>query len=436
MGCGFSFEIIFISIIFVIQVIVAGEKLLGQTTPDTRVKISHRTSYLMLPSFTYESAVSIVSGIGRALKIGEELPSFCAGTKTFIITDPGIVEIGLVEKVVKALKRDEYVVDLFYNVKSDPTAGSIDTAADKIRSASPSIVIGLGGGSAIDVAKLSTVLASGQHGAEHYTLMAHPLPDRKTKMIMLPTTAGTGAEVSRTAVFSDANHRKVWVWGNELRPDRVILDPELTVTLPAHLTTATGLDAMVHAIEACTNRSSHPFVQALGLHAIRLVIQNLEKAVEIPHDLVVRGRLLMASTMAGMAIDGAGTGIAHAIGQALGTIAGVHHGRAVALAQDVVFARNVQTAVDIHVDIARALRVEDKGEPSKELALKGAKAFHDFVIRTGIQPSLRQDGLSEKDLDRLVDVILSEENKPMCDNNCYRASQEDIREFALVLLTR
>ena len=111
-------------------------------------------------------------------------------------------------------------------------------------------------------------------------------------------------------------------------------------------------------------------------------------------------------------------------------------GRAVALAQDVVFARNAQTAVDIHVDIARALRVEDKGVPSKELALKGAKAFHDFIIRTGIQPSLRQDGLSEKDLDRLVDVILSEENKPMCDNNCYRASQEDIREFARMLLAQ
>ena len=390
----------------------------------------------MLPSFAYASAVSIVFGIHRALKIGEELPSICEGKKAFMISDPGVVETGLVEKVVKALKRDEYVVDLFYDVKSDPTAESIDTAADKIRSASPSIVIGLGGGSAIDTAKLSTVLASEKHGAEHYALMAHPLPGRKTKMIMLPTTAGTGAEVSRTAVFTNASHRKVWAWGNELRPDHVILDPELTVTLPAHLTVATGLDAMVHAIEACTNRSSHPFVQALGLHAIRLVIQNLEKAVEIPHDLVVRGRLLMASTMAGMAIDGAGTGIAHAIGQALGTIAGVHHGRAVALAQDVVFERNAQTAVDIHAEIACALGVADKGKPAKDLAPKGAKAFHDFMIRTGIQRSLRQDGLSEKDLDRLVDVILLEENKPMCDNNCYRASREDIREFARVLLTR
>ncbi len=164
--------------------------------------------------------------------------------------------------------------------------------------------------------------------------------------------------------------------------------------------------------------------------------QNLKRAIESPHDLDARGKLIIASTLAGMAIDGAGSGMAHGIGHALGTIAGLHHGRAVALALDVVFSKNAETAVDIHAEIAMALGVKSKREAPKVLAQMGAQAFSDLIRCTGIEPSLRQDGLSEKDLDRLVDAILSEENKPSCDNNCYAAAEGDIREFARIMLSR
>ena len=360
----------------------------------------------------------------------------CPEKRVLIISDRGVVAAGLADPIMDSLKRNGFVVDLFSGLNAEASAVCIDEAANLIRTAKPPAVIGLGGGSALDVAKLATVLSTGDHGAEYYALMTQTLPHRTTKLIMLPTTAGSGAEVTRTAVFTNSDNRKVWAWGNELAADLVILDPELTLTLPKYLTAETGLDAMVHAIEACTVKGSNLLLQALGLHAIRLGVQNLKKSIDRPGDLDARGKLLLASTLAGMAIDNAGTGIAHAIGHALGTVAGIHHGRAAALALDVVFLKNTDAAVDIHSEVALALGVHHHKAPGEMLAKMGVQAFSDFVRQSGIEISLKGDGLSTDDLDRVVAAIRSKENIPMCDNNCYLASEADIREFARQLLSQ
>jgi alcohol dehydrogenase class IV len=390
----------------------------------------------MTPSFTYNLTPSIKFGCNLASKIGEELISICAEKRVLIISDPGVIAAGLADTAIASLKKNGFVVDLFNDLRGETSTKPIDTAAEMTRTARPSAVIGLGGGSALDVAKLATVLSAGDRGAEYYALMNHPLPQRTVKLIMLPTTAGTGSEATRTAVFTNSDNRKVWAWGNELAADLVILDPELTLTLSKSLTAATGLDAMVHAIEACTVKSSHPLVQAFGLHAIRLGVQNLKNSIDRPEDLDTRGKLLMASTLAGMAIDAAGTGIAHAIGHALGTVAGIHHGRAAALALDVVFLKNAEAAPGIHSEIAQALGVQAGNAPVEKHAKMGAQAFSDFMRRTGIEISLKPDGLTRNDLNRLVDAIHSNENTPMRDNNCYPASVADIRSFVRQLLSR
>jgi alcohol dehydrogenase class IV len=353
-----------------------------------------------------------------------------------IISDSGVIAAGLADAVMASLKTKGFDVDLFNDLKGEASTATINAAAEVIRAARPAAVIGLGGGSTLDAAKLSTVLSAGDQKAEHYALMKHPLPPKTVKLIMLPTTAGTGSEVTRTAVFTNSNNRKVWAWGDELAADLVILDPKLILTLPKSLTAATGLDAMVHAIEACTVKTSHPLVRAFGLEAIRLGIQNLKRSIDRPGDLGARGALLMASTLAGMAIDAAGTGIAHAIAHALGTVASIHHGRAAALALDVVFLKNAEEAPDIHSEIALALGVQADNAPVATHAKMGAKIFSDFIRRTGIEISLKPDGLTRYDLTRLVDAIQSNENTPMCENNCYTASDADIRDFARQLLSR
>ena len=389
-----------------------------------------------MPTFIYSLTPSIQFGCGLASNIGEELLSISTEKRVQIISDSGVIAVGLADAVMASLNRKGFDVDLFDDLKGEASTATIDAAAEVIRAARPAAVIGLGGGSALDAAKLAAVLSAGDQKAEHYALMKHPLPPKTVKLIMLPTTAGTGSEVTRTAVFTNSDNRKVWAWGNELAADLVILDPELTLTLPKSLTAATGLDAMVHAIEACTVKSSHPLVQAFGLHAIRLGAQNLHNSIDRPRDLDARGTLLMASTLAGMAIDASGTGIAHAIGHALGTVAGIHHGRSAALALDVVFLANAEAAPDIHSEIALALGVQAGNAPVEKHAEMAAKAYSDFIRRTGIEISLKTDGLTSNDLNRLVDAIHSEENTPMCENNCYTASDADIRDFARQLLSR
>jgi alcohol dehydrogenase class IV len=390
----------------------------------------------MTPTFTYSLTPSIQFGCGLASNIGEELISVCTEKRVLIISDSGVIAAGLADTVMDSLKKNGFGVDLFNNLRGEASTEPIAEAAEMIRATRPAAVIGLGGGSTLDAAKLATVLSASDRGSEYYALMKHPLPQRAAKLIMLPTTAGTGSEVTRTAVFTNLENRKVWAWGNELAADLVILDPELTLTLPKSLTAATGLDAMVHAIEACTVKSSHPLVQTFGLQAIRLGVQNLKNAIDRPGDLDARGSLLMASTLAGMAIDAAGTGIAHAIGHALGTVAGIHHGRAAALALDVVFLKNAEAAPEIHSEIALALGVQAENVTVEKHAKMGAQIFSDFIRCTGIEISLKPDGLTLDDLNRLVKAIHSNENTPMCENNCYAASAADIRDFARQLLSR
>ena len=389
-----------------------------------------------IPAFDYRVAPAIKFGSGLASRIAEELSPICANEQVLVISDPGVIAAGLANAVMASLKKNGFAVELFRDIVGEISAASIDNAADMIRSGRPSVVIGLGGGSALDVAKMAAVVSSEHLNTEVYTLMHQPLPQRTAKLVMLPTTAGTGAEVTRTAVFTDGRGHKVWAWGNELAADLVILDPELTLTLPNSLTAATALDAMVHAIEACTVKSSHPFVQATGLHAVRLIFQHLARALEQPQDLNVRGNLLLAATLAGLALDGSGAGLAHGIGHALGTIAGIHHGRAVALALDVIFPQNATTAIDIHAEIAAALGVQNSRSPVEEIAKMSAQAFGDFIRLSGIELSLKPDGLARKDLNQLIDIIYSQENRLMIENNCYSASQADVKDFARQLLSR
>ena len=287
----------------------------------------------------------------------------------------------------------------------------------------------------MDVAKLAAVVSAGKRGAEHYALAQNPLPSRRVPTVMIPTTSGTGAEVTRTAVITDERGRKVWLWGEGVAPDLAILDPEMTVGLPHPLTAATGLDALVHAIEACTHNRANPVVQALGLQAIRMIADNFRTALEQPDHLDARGRLAVAATLAGMAINSSGCCVAHAMGHALGTIAQVHHGRAVALVLNAIFAWNAENMVAVHADIARCLGVKDAGQGDRELALAGAETYARLVRDAGIELSLSKDGLGGADVSRLVAATLAPENIGMCQAACRIPDEADLKRIARDVLT-
>jgi alcohol dehydrogenase class IV len=157
--------------------------------------------------------------------------------------------------------------------------------------------------------------------------------------------------------------------------------------------------------------------------------------LQTPDDLEARGKLALAATLAGMAIEQGGTGIAHCIGHALGTIGRIHHGRAVAIALNAVYSWNVESAVDIHAKIARCLGVDCQGLSNKELALAGAKEFSRLVEISGLKQSLEDEGLSLCDVDRFIETMLSPENEPMRLNNCRLATEKDLRQFAEQILS-
>lgn len=391
----------------------------------------------MLEAFTHDPSPSMTFGIDRLATLSDDVAALVGpAARVLIVTDAGLMATGLPTVVAERLRAAGHAVEVFSDVRSDPSAESIDAAAARARAISADLIVGLGGESPLDVAKLAACVAVADVPAEGYAVMARPLPDKPIKKILIPTTSGTGAEMTRTSVFGVGNGRKVWAWGPTLKADLSILDPMVTRGLPAALTAATGLDALVHAIEACTHRRATPVVEGMALQAIRLVAGNLERVIAEPGDLEARGRVALGSALAGVAIDACGTGIAHAFGHALGTLAHVHHGRAVSLAMRVALPWACAARPDLYASVALALGVDPRGTADqRDLAMAGAARFEELLRSVGLPVSLAGDGLGEADVARLVTVTVAVENKPMVDSNTVQPTDADLVMLARAILT-
>ncbi len=390
----------------------------------------------MIASFSTEPSPRIVFGVDRVDRLGEDVDRLAGRrARVLVVTDPGLIAAGAAGRIQRILEEAGHETVLFSDLAGEPQARQVDGAAALARTGKAQLVVGLGGGSALDTAKLAAAAAASDAPVERYELCAHPLPADGLVRICIPTTAGTGSEATRTSVFANAAGAKVWAWGVELRPHLSVLDPSLSLGLPAHLTAATGVDALVHAIEAVTIRRANPMNDALGLQAIRLVARHLRRAVETPNDVEARGAMLIASCLAGMAIDGSGTGIAHAIGHALGTVGHVHHGRAVGLCLRVALAWNAEAAPERHAAVAEAMGIAREGRSDRDLAAALAPAYDAFLRAVGLPVALSADGLGEKDAKRLAEVTMSVENEPMRKANCRDVTAADAERFARALLT-
>ena len=390
----------------------------------------------MLSAFTHEPSPAMSYGLDRVGALPEDVATLCGpGARILLVTDPGVVATGIPGAVSKRLAAAGMAVELFDEIESDPTAASIDAASLRARTHRADLILGIGGGSALDVAKLAASVAVSDAPASAYAVLATPLPNRSIPKILIPTTSGTGAEMTRTSVYGLDGGRKVWAWGSRLKADLSILDPAMTLGLPAPLTAATGLDALVHAIEAYTHVRSTPVVAGMALQAVALVAANLERAVAAPGDVEARGRMALGSALAGVAIDACGTGIAHAFGHALGTLAHVHHGRAVALSMRVTLPWSAVRRPDLYAPVATALGIDPRSTAdTTEHALAGAERFEALVRAVGLPVSLDDTPLSERDTPRLVTVAMAPENRPMIDSNAVRPDDDELLDLARAIL--
>lgn len=294
-----------------------------------------------------------------------------------LVADPGLAAFGFIADAERAIAEAGYRPVSFTDITSDPKEAQVETAVALARREACGAVVALGGGSALDAAKVAAALSSSGGPVARYRLAVEPLPAVRLPLIAVPTTAGTGSEATSISILSSDEGVKYWYWSSVLKPDLVLLDPALTVGLPPHLTAATGLDAIVHAMEAATNRSAHPAVDHYALTAIRLAKANLPRAVSHGDDLDARGAMLLAACYAGVAIDNAGTALAHCAGHALGSLAKVHHGRAVALSMAATFPWIMAGEEGRFTGVADAFGVAPSDLPA---------AFADFVRSLPIDP--------------------------------------------------
>lgn len=273
----------------------------------------------------------VTFGAGRLSKLPKIVASF-GGGPVLIVADAILAELGITDRLTQDLAAADVPFDLAASVAGEPKEALIDDLCARARDTGAKIVVGLGGGAAMDAAKLVAAIARSGQPAQDFALAAQPLPQNGLTSIAIPTTAGTGSEVTRTAVISKADGWKTWFWGEELMFDQAVLDPELTLSLPPHLTAWTGIDAVAHALEGTTARNTSPAGQLYGLEALRLLSDALPRAVANGSDLEARGQVLWASTIAGLALHNCNTHMGHNISHALGSLVRIHHGLATGLA--------------------------------------------------------------------------------------------------------
>lgn len=387
-------------------------------------------------AFSFGPTTRVVFGVDRTARLGKDVAALVgAGAAVLLVADPGVAKAGLADRIEDVLKKAGCTVGLFTDVRSDPLGSQVDAAAEAARALGAKVVVGLGGGSTLDTAKFAAAIATADKPADHYGLAVNPLPARGLAKICLPTTAGTGSETTRVSVFTNARNEKVWAWGDELRADLALLDPKLTVGLPPLLTAATGVDALVHAIEAATIRRANVMNDAVCLQAIRLAVRHLKRAVEAPDDLGARGGMQIAAALAGVAIDNSGTGIAHAMGHALGAIGHVHHGRAVGLCLRAALDWNAEADPVRHAAVAEAMGVTGGNRPTEAVARDLAAAFDRFLREVRLPISLAADGLSAADTSRLATVTMALENKAMRDANIREIRPADAERIAAKVLS-
>ncbi len=285
---------------------------------------------MRLPDYyRFCSRVRILSGHGSVRKLPQVLSSLQV-SRPMIITDSGIVHAGLLSLVKDPLEGSGIPIAAEYTeVSSDSDVNTVNILARLYLEQSCDSIIAVGGGSVIDTAKGVNMIVSNDQGAADIREIAGAgvLTHRLSPLIAVPTTSGTGSEVTMVAVIEDhETQRKLLFTSYVLQPDVAILDSDMTMTLPPALTAATGMDAMTHAIEAYTGLGKNPLSDAMALQAMKLITGNLEHVVKNPSDRNGRLALAVGSNLAGQAFSNSMVGIVHTIGHTVGSICGIHHG--------------------------------------------------------------------------------------------------------------
>jgi alcohol dehydrogenase len=362
-------------------------------------------------------------GCGMIRTLPERIKSLGA-KKAFLVTDPGVCAAGIMDRVTAILRDASVDFVVCDRVKPDSGSRLIDETTVELKSSGADVVVGIGGGSSLDTAKAVAALATNAGSALDYAGL-NKVRNRPLPMIAVPTTSGTGSEVTLWSVFTDDTRAvKVAIGGVLIYPSVALCDPELTLELPAALTAATGMDALAHAIECYTNNNCQPISGALAIEAIRLIGQNLRSAVLNGRDSRSRYGMMLASTMAGIAMNPTRLGLAHALAMPLGSWdLKVPHGVVLAVTLPYVMEFNYIAEPERFVDVARALGESVDGLPRLAAAARAVGAVRDLARDIGIPRGLSEFGVREDHIVLVIEEAMKSGNVPA---NPRRTSAEDL----------
>jgi len=378
-------------------------------------------------SFSLTKHPEMILAAGASKQTGQHVTNVVGtNAKVLLVCDPALKSFGLVDRVRESIEAADHRVDVFDDLQSDPKESSVDAATKLAFEGRADCVVGLGGGSALDTSKVVAALAHSGERCAAYRLAQTQLPFRKTALITIPTTAGTGSETTGTSIISQADGTKNWFWGPPLKPDLALMDPELTFGLPAYWTLYTGLDALVHSIESRTNRYRYAQNDGLAEQGIVQGITSLERAIKEPENIEARTGMMVAAAYGGLAIANTGCAVAHNIGHALGSIAGVPHGRAVTVALVQTMAWASDGSRDAFARVAELV-----GESS----VSGVEnRLHRIAEAQGEALTLTADEKAKVSAKQLAKDMVADANIAMLESTARDATQDDVEQLAETVL--
>ncbi|CAN5828654.1 L-threonine dehydrogenase [soil metagenome] len=335
-------------------------------------------------------------GPGVSRSVSDDLQRLAA-SRVMIVSDPGIVAAGLLAPIESDLLAHGYTTSTFTGVSPNPRDFECIAAASAMNDFGADVVLAVGGGSPIDLAKAAIGIAT-NGGRPQDWITPRTFPRPPLPMVAIPTTAGTGSEVTRSSVINDTERSiKISIRDNQIAPRFAIVDPDLTLSLPPSLTAATGMDALTHAIEAYTGKSATPVTDALALHAIRLIATHLKTAVADGSNRQAREGMMMASVIAGIAFSNSDVAAVHCIAEAIGGRYDTPHGVANSLFLPYLFAFNAESNHQRHADVAVAMGVAAQDDSPASAARKAAQALTDLGRDIGIPAFKQVPGIKQDD---------------------------------------
>lgn len=350
-----------------------------------------------MQEFCFEAVPSITVKWGGAQKLGEFVERYYEERKVLIVTDASLHKTGILEQPKLSLELAGFKVAVFDKVVADPPENIVLECVEKAKAAGVNIVIGIGGGSSLDVAKLAAVLIRSEQKLQDIYGIGK-VKGTRLPLIQIPTTAGTGSEATNITIVTTGETTKMGVVADQLYADKVLLDGELTIGLPKLQTATTGIDAMVHAIEAYTGKlKKNPLSDAFAREALRLLSANIVTACNDGHNKEAREAMLLGANLAGQAFANSPVGAVHALAYPLGGHYHLPHGLTNALMLGPVLRFNMKAAAHLYAELGEVVGTHTKGTE-----LERSKAFIEFMEKlmreTGAPRHLKEVGVTDNSL--------------------------------------